>query len=151
MKALKTNTLYTYLLFLLFCNAVSAANYTWTGTTNTSWNNSGNWSPAGIPSTNDNVTIGSTTNKPVLTANTTIKKLTMTGDTLNLNGDTLTVSDDAALSGGNIKNGHLKITAGNAVYSGTSFNVTINAVCNFNKFNGSTFNNNCVFETTSKQ
>ena len=39
---------------------------TWTGTTNTDWNTTTNWSPIGVPLSTDIVTIPSTTNNPVV-------------------------------------------------------------------------------------
>ena len=48
---------------IAFCFSfkVNATSYTWTGANNNDWNNSGNWSPGGIPGTGDDVTIGSGT------------------------------------------------------------------------------------------
>ena len=69
---------------------------TWTGTTNTSWNVSTNWSPAGVPTGTSNVTIpGSVAsgNWPVFAGNVTINSIDMQSDSkLDVNGYTLTIN-----------------------------------------------------------
>ncbi|MBK9400470.1 MAG: hypothetical protein IPN36_06290 [Bacteroidetes bacterium] len=46
-------------LLLLFSTSLFAGNYTWNGTINSDFSNSGNWSPSGIPNSNDTITINS--------------------------------------------------------------------------------------------
>ena len=72
----------TYTLY----NGQCGQNYTWTGTTNTTWSTTTNWSPNGLPGTNDNVFIPATTTKPTVTASTNINTITFTGtSTLTVN------------------------------------------------------------------
>jgi len=72
----------TYTLY----NGQCGQNYTWTGTTNTTWSTTTNWSPNGTPGTNDNVFIPATTTKPTVTASTNINTITFTGSsTLTVN------------------------------------------------------------------
>lgn len=102
-----THIIFTLIVSLLGSTTSFAGNYTWTGTTNTDWATGTSWNPNGVPSTNDTVTIVSTTNLPVLATNTTIKKFTMTSGTLDCNGYTLTISSTASFNGGTINNGTL--------------------------------------------
>jgi len=58
-----------------FTNAAT----TWTGSTSTTWNLAENWTN-GIPTTNTNVTIPNTTNKPVISASMTAGNITLNSD-----------------------------------------------------------------------
>lgn len=54
--------------------------YTWTGTTNTSWGTATNWSPNGVPGTNDSVIISSPgTNGLIINGAQTITNFTLNG------------------------------------------------------------------------
>src|SRR5215218_3845124 len=66
-----------------------AGNYTWTGTTSSSWTTTTNWNPNGNPATNDSVTIRSGSNNCLVAANTTVKQFTVDSDTIDFNGYTL--------------------------------------------------------------
>ena len=48
-------------LLLLFSTSLFAGNYTWNGTINSDYSNTGNWSPSGTPGTNDTITINGKT------------------------------------------------------------------------------------------
>jgi len=74
-----------------------AVAYTWTGTANTAWNNSSNWSNGGggsFPHLGDQATIVSgPSNQPIATAHVNVSTLTVnSGATLTLNGFVLTVT-----------------------------------------------------------
>ncbi|MBS1523889.1 MAG: hypothetical protein JST50_23000 [Bacteroidetes bacterium] len=59
-------------------------NYTWTGATNSTWSTSTNWSPNGVPGTNDNAIIpGGTANAPDITASTNVNTISFTAGTGN--------------------------------------------------------------------
>jgi hypothetical protein len=97
------------LLFLINANAY-AGNYTWNGATSTNWSTSSNWSPAGVPSTNDTVTLSNGgVNSILLDGNRTITRLIISANTINLNTYELHVSGRSSLNGGAINNGNLKI------------------------------------------
>ncbi len=65
---------------------------TWTGATSTDWSTATNWSPAGVPTSSDSTLIPVVTNQPVLSALTSIGKLTVNGGaTVNLNGFVLDI------------------------------------------------------------
>jgi fibronectin-binding autotransporter adhesin len=79
-----------------------AAVCAWTGTTSTNWEVGSNWSgcfgPGGIPATTDNVSIGSTTNAPLISAasgTVAVHDVTIAaGVTVSQTGGTLQVSRD---------------------------------------------------------
>ena len=85
---------------------------TWTGTANTDWNNSGNWSCGAVPDMTDNVLIPNVTNKPILGSgavgavnNLTISAsglLTVTGNTLQIAG-TITNSGAFTATAGSVE------------------------------------------------
>lgn len=137
-------------LMCLLVHSVSfAGNYTWTGTTNTNWGTSTNWSPNGVPGSSDSISISTTTNSLTLTANQTIKRLTMNSGILDLGGDTLTITGSSGLHGGNINNGHFKTqTSGLIYFHGTSFGAEVSAVGQI-KLDGSVFDSTAYFEHNS--
>lgn len=131
---------------MLLSATTFAGNYTWTGTTNSSWTVSTNWSPNGIPGTSDSITINTTTTSLVLTGKKTVKRLTMTNDTLNLGGDTLEITGTAGFNGGLITNGVCYPQAtGLLSFAGTTFGSEVKAKGQI-KLNGSTFNSTAYFE-----
>lgn len=62
-----------FFALLLTAQVVLAANRTWTGTVNTAWNNSSNWSPAFVPVAGDLVSIPAVANMPVVSAGVSAK------------------------------------------------------------------------------
>lgn len=75
--------------------ALSTSVFTWTGTSSTNWNDSGNWSCNNIPgnAASDVIISSSATNMPSLGIDVSIRDLNLSGtSTLTLNGHTLTVN-----------------------------------------------------------
>ena len=139
---LKRTTLLTFLFLTSYFSF--AGTFTWTGATNSDWATASNWSGniSGPPSTNDTVSIVTQTNLPVLAANTTIKKFTMTSGTLDCNGYILTITATATFNGGTINNGTVTCSGiSTLTFAGTAFGVVVNATGNNLLFNGSVFNN----------
>ena len=104
----------------------------WTGASGGSWNTSTNWS-AGVPTSSDAVTIGTTTTVVNLASGAagTAGSLTLsnTGDTLNIGGETLTVSGATTNSGTIAVNNNSTLTVdGNISGAGT---ITMNSTGNF--------------------
>ena len=107
--------------------------FTWNGTTSTAWNTSANWTQGGgdadgIPDADDDVTINSAANNPVLSQNESIGSLAGTNGAVNLSTFTLTIGTTTSPStyggtfsgsGGITKTGagRLDLT-GNSTYSG---------------------------------
>ncbi len=90
---------------------------TWTGSSNTSWNNTANWTCGYIPTGAISVNIPNVTNKPVLSSGSAaaVKDLVISpGASLTLTGNTLTVF--GTVSG----TGSLDASAGTVVFAGQS-------------------------------
>ena len=138
---MKTSLKYTVLFIFLFANFnLFATKYTWTGNSSTAWSTSNNWSPVGVPNTTDSVKIVTRTNAPVLGANTTVKELDLTSGSISLGGYSLTVSNNAYFYAGTISNGTLVLRGSNAIFNGSSLNVTIDAIVARVDFSGGVFN-----------
>src|SRR5690606_32630970 len=77
--------------------------YTWTGASSTAWGTSTNWSPAGIPTSSDTVTIPSgalTPNDPTIATGAQCSSLTvLAGGILNGGSGTLRLEGDWKNSG----------------------------------------------------
>lgn len=68
----------------------AAYSKTWNGSVSTDWSTAANWTPSGVPTTSDSVLVPVTATNPLLTATTSIGKLTVaTAATLGLNGNEL--------------------------------------------------------------
>ena len=69
-----------YLTYTVTSNTI-----TWTGTTNSSWGTTTNWSPNGTPAVENSVVIGTSSNPPTFTGTATYRQLTVnSGAFLNL-------------------------------------------------------------------
>lgn len=87
------------------------AQKTWTGSTNSNWNEASNWSPSGIPTSGDNVVINSGTVNINTTPNADISSLTV-------NGGTLTVFSSLSLTIGansTVGSGGILVNSGNLI------------------------------------
>jgi hypothetical protein len=66
------------LFFFMFIFKLEAADRTWTGNTNTSWNVASNWAGNNVPGNNDNALIpGGRPNYPVITSNINVRNITI--------------------------------------------------------------------------
>ncbi len=108
--------------FFSYSYLLNAQDKIWTGAIDSSWHTAGNWSPAGVPSSTQTVSMrGNTTPSPVISTNVTIRSVTINqwysnpGDQLKIrNNATLTITDDLVINGSgklNIINGHVEMTA----------------------------------------
>jgi hypothetical protein len=98
-------------LFILALTGQSQTSYTWNGSVSTAWNTNSNWTPVGVPTLIDNVTIVTGANTCVLNAAATISNITVTSGTLDLGGLVLTANGTtAAFNGGTVQNGTLTIS-----------------------------------------
>lgn len=108
---------------MLFLSAdIQSQDKVWTGAVDSSWHTAANWSPSGVPSSSQTVTIrNNTTPRPVITTNVTVRSITINqwwsnpADELTIrNNSTLTITDDLNIYGNgqlNIVNGHVEMTA----------------------------------------
>lgn len=65
---------------------------TWTGAVDSDWENPANWSPAGIPGSNDSVVVGPASNQPVLSTNQAIGAMEIASGGVTINGHLLTIA-----------------------------------------------------------
>lgn len=104
--------------------------YTWNGSSSTDWNNTANWTPAGVPTSTDNITIVTGSNTCALAGNTTVRNIILNSGQLDLNGHTLTVTGPAAtFNAGTVLNGTLTVTGVGTVSFGvgpTTLNCQVN-------------------------
>ncbi len=137
--------------FLFFSKA--QVNYTWNGSTSTSWATNTNWTPNGIPGSVDNVTIVAGANNCNLVANTSISNITITSGTLNMGGFSLNASGNGIFTSGVISNGTLSVASsstGVATLSNPtlSSNATLSIITGAITLNGGTYNGPVTLEQT---
>jgi|GEM_PF-1280376 len=117
------------------CTIMQPAQATvWTGTTNTNWATSSNWNPAIVPTSNTDVTINNTTNKPVINVAATCRNISFaSGSNLTINGSFLltvagnvTAANTSILGTGTLKLEAYgpKAIAGNLTISNININNT---------------------------
>ena len=83
------NTPATYLSF-----AAPPTLWTWTGATDNDWSIAGNWDQASVPDTNTEPAVIAAAGTPQLSANITVKRLTInSGTSIDLNGYSLFIDD----------------------------------------------------------
>ncbi len=91
--------------------------YEWTGSSGSSWNNSGNWNQSSVPGSGDIAIIKDVSNSPSISSNQTVKSVTVNhGESLTISsGNTLTVEEDIQNYGSSdIGNGKLKLSSSSA-------------------------------------
>ncbi len=105
----KRTLLFLALTFSFNC-IFSASTWTWVGSTNSNYDTKSNWSTSSSssrPQNGDDVIINSgAPNQPQLTANRTIKNITINGGTFDTRAFTYTVSTKTTVNGGSITNTH---------------------------------------------
>jgi len=119
-----------FLTFAFICNrnvAFAQVNYTWNGVTSTAFTTSTNWTPNGVPTAIDNVTIVTGSNNCIISANTTVNNLTLTSGTLNIGTFTLTINGNATFTLGTVNGtGTLNCAGATTVFGTTASGPTIN-------------------------
>ncbi len=93
----------------------------WTGSTNTSWETSSNWSMGSVPISTNDVIIPNVTNKPIINSSAVAKNLTInTNSSLTISG-----SNTLSISGSFTKNGTFNAgTSGTVVLNGTAQSIS---------------------------
>ena len=138
-------------LFLIFCTLLSNAqtSYTWNGSVDTDFATASNWTPSGVPTSADDITISNVTNDPVLDGNRTVNQLTLnSGGLFDFGGYTLTVTTSSTLGAGALDNGKLTMTSGSASVNGTDVGCTLELKASFSNFKNSIFRKNTTIEFT---
>ena len=96
----------------------------WTGSTDTSWTDSGNWSPS-VPTSTSNVRIPNVTNKPVISNAVSVKDLFVnSGSSLQI-ASSLTISDDFTNMGTTTVNGGNSILVSGNSSGNITYNVNV--------------------------
>ena len=100
---------------------------TWQGTT-TAWTTTGNWSCGHVPTSADDVIIGSGgTANPTIAASTAVGSLTFSVKTLTITAGTLTTTDGLALNSGTITVSAGSLAVGGAVTTASGSTLTIDS------------------------
>ncbi|MBO9658736.1 MAG: hypothetical protein J7527_07900, partial [Chitinophagaceae bacterium] len=112
-----------FLLFFLlpFCalTVSGQTTFTWNGSASSDWSVPSNWTPAGVPSSSDNIVIVNTANSCRLIANATVNNMTLTSGTIDLAGFVLTVNGtNFNCTAGTIQPGRLMVSGANSVSFG---------------------------------
>ncbi|MGC8991224.1 MAG: hypothetical protein ACP5MD_14005, partial [Verrucomicrobiia bacterium] len=102
----------TFIACCLTLSTLAAADFTWNGSVSSSWQESANWSPAGVPSAADTVTVPGG-KKPIDLTNTwQVAAFNLAGGTVQGSG-TLTVTSAFAWTAGKLSgSGRLQIPVG---------------------------------------
>ncbi len=125
--------------------------FTWTGSVDTVFTNSSNWSSSGspgYPSSSDTAIISNTaTNRPVLSANQDVYYLQLgSGTTLDLKNYTFTAQDYADIRG-TVNNGTLALRGQSAIIKSTAY---INSILDIEAYSieldGGTYMKRCLIE-----
>jgi hypothetical protein len=125
---------------LISVDCAISATKTWSGTTSTDWNNSGNWVGGIIADSSDNIVINSNApNNLILTQNQKITNLTINGDTLDLGGYMFEITGTAYFNGGLVKNGLLKPTGSLCHFGGATLDARIEATCGYFHMNSGVY------------
>lgn len=112
----------TSLVFISFQSF--SISYTWNGTVSTNWRTSANWTPNGIPTNGDDITLNTgALSYPVLDTVFTVNSVTLNnGSTVNLNGFILNSQGIFTQNTGstvNLNGGQLNLTGTVAINAGT--------------------------------
>ena len=105
----------TILYMFFLTTGLSAQDAIWTGTINNLWSNAGNWNTGNVPTSSDNVNVGS--NNITVDINAVCKNLTNGGG---FTGANITINDDASLTvNGNYSNvgGYVFLNSSSDEYS----------------------------------
>jgi len=151
-------------------DAKAGVSYTWNGSADSLWTNSSNWTPNGVPSSVDDITIPTLARYPVLNSAINISALIMntnsqcdlngfnaivdgsftmnSGCGIQLRGKKLTLNGNATLNGGTISGNsvgaELSIQSPNTIFGNGIGGPTIDAILNVNtvrlSIRNSTFN-----------
>ncbi|WP_447951987.1 T9SS type A sorting domain-containing protein [Chryseobacterium koreense] len=116
------------LLLLLLTSSLSFAQKTWTGNSNTNWNNASNWSPSGVPAAKDDVVIANKANKPVISSGTAV-----------CNNLTIDALASLTVAAGSLNVSGVTSVSGTITFSSTTGTVTFTGLVTVN--NGGTWNN----------
>jgi len=139
-----------YSTLILANKNIQSTNYTWNGSISSNWGTPANWTPNGIPTINDNVTIVTAANKAVYDGvSGGIKNLIIKSGTLDLSTNTFTISNNISFGGGTITNGFLNIADTAFVVASTVVSTSTTLKGNLKLTKGFVTTNNNIFTLTN--
>ena len=149
----KKYTLIGLFFLLTLCSVKAQTTYTWIGETSTSWSESSNWSPTGVPDTVDHVIIQTgSTHDPLLDGSKKVANFTMNSGSVSMGASyTITITGEARFLGGALTgNGFVK-SNNNAytLFQGTAFDPEVDMRSRTILLKGSTFYNDVRLNLTS--
>jgi hypothetical protein len=104
LKLQATSTGLTSALSATFTVGTGSTARTWTGAVSTDWNVAGNWTPSGVPSAGDSVTIAPATNQPMILTPTSAKVIAiLSGASLVINVADNSVDVTKIYNAGNLR------------------------------------------------
>ncbi|EJG01582.1 T9SS sorting signal type C domain-containing protein [Flavobacterium sp. F52] len=128
--------LYSFLFFIFLHSLGFGQTRTWTGNSNSNWNNSLNWTPNSVPTSTDDVIIPNGTPDVSVNTNAFCKSLTINGgnssDTVLISGtNSLTVSNTITIGAGTTAGGYKILNVGNGSLSCAG--ITMSSTSNTNR------------------
>lgn len=138
---------------LTVANVYGQVNYVWNGSVSSQLSDPANWTPNGLPSETDNITLNSAGFSPVSTDSVSYKNVTISSGTPDLGGYPIYVTGNLILSGGTISNGHIHVQSGTA-NTATLSTATLASDCRLTvvtggiSVNGGTYHGPVVLEQT---
>ncbi|MEM6964303.1 MAG: hypothetical protein AAF573_06030, partial [Bacteroidota bacterium] len=66
---------FIFIFISLFISNLNHAQWTWTGSSNSDWNNTANWSPSSVPASGATVWINNSTYDPIISSNINLKAI----------------------------------------------------------------------------
>jgi len=140
--------LFFLLLLTLSLFSKAQTSYTWTGAHSSSWNDSLNWTPKGIPQNVDNITTSGASNTLILDQSRTVNTCNLKNTYLNLQGYTFTINGAANFD-------TIQTTPGGLSFTGPVLSLTklrteasVNAVCASITITNSVFDSTAYLERT---
>lgn len=125
-------------LFILFSGAIATTNISakaWTGAVSNDWNDPGNWSPAGVPTSSDNINFFISGATSTININSGTAAVALSFDVLLLNSSNLIMNINAGASltlvGGGTQSRGFAIK----LYSGSSATITNNGTLTVEEYN----------------
>lgn len=115
-------------IILVTVSHVFSTSYTWTGSSSSSWSNSSNWSPLGVPGAGDEAVVTAAVISPVLSTNITLSELVIVSGNLDLNGNTLSLTGQIISKNSTLNNGSLILNAVNFEVANSTINTTVTGV-----------------------
>ncbi len=126
-------------------HACAQVTYTWNGSVSSNWGNGSNWTPNGVPGSDDVVVLSNVGYNPIFDGTDAPSTFTINSGTFDINGYNFAINGSATLNGGVLTNGTFTVN-GSESQTCTIGSITTNSSCNLKItsesiiINGGTFN-----------